>query len=70
MFSGIFTMKKQVWLIDDGFVMEPFLGGQLLGELGNDYKMPHGVEVIAYTQMQFDQMCEEFYKEHGHYPDQ
>ncbi len=50
--------------------MEPFLGGQLLGELGNYYDMPTGVEVIAYTQEQFDQMCEEFYEEHGHYPDQ
>ena len=67
---GTFIMKKQVWLIDGSFVMEPFLGGQLLGELGNDYKMPLGVEVIPYTQEQFDQMCEEFYKEHGHYPDQ
>jgi hypothetical protein len=50
--------------------MEPFLGGQLLGELGNYYEMPTGVEVIAYTQEQFDQMCEEFYEEHGYYPDQ
>jgi hypothetical protein len=50
--------------------MEPFLGGQLLGELGNDYEMPVGIEVIAYTQEQFDQMCEDFYEENGHYPDQ
>ena len=63
-------MKKKVWLIDAGFVMEPFLGGQLLGELGNDYEIPADVEVVSYTQAQFDQMCEEFYSEHGHYPDQ
>ena len=63
-------MKKQVWLIDVGFVMEPFLGGQLLGELGKDYEIPADVEVIAYTRAQFDQMCEEFFSEHGHYPDQ
>ena len=63
-------MNKQVWLIDDCFVMEPFLGGQLLGELGSDYQIPIGVEVIAYTQQKFNEMCEEFYKEHGHYPDQ
>ncbi len=50
--------------------MESFLGGQLFGELGIDYQMPIGVEVIAYTQEQFDEMCEEFYKDHGHYPDQ
>ena len=49
-------MKKEVWVIDGGFVMEPFLGGQLLGELGNDYEIPAGVEVISYTQEQFDQM--------------
>jgi hypothetical protein len=67
---GTFIMKKQVWLIDGSFVMEPFLGGQLLGELGGDFEMPLGVDVIAYTKEQFDQMCEEFYKEHGHYPDQ
>ena len=63
-------MKKQVWLIDVGFVMEPFLGGQLLGELGKDYEIPADVEVIAYTRAQFDQMCEAFFSEHGHYPDQ
>jgi len=63
-------MKNQVWLIDGCFVMESFLGGQLLGELGNDYELPLGVEVIAYSQEEIDQMCEEFYKEHGHYPDQ
>ena len=70
MFLGASIVKNQVWLIDGGFVMEPFLGGQLLGELGNYYDMPTGVEVIAYTQEQFDQMCEEFYEEHGHYPNQ
>lgn len=70
LFFRVSIVKKQVWLIDGGFVMEPFLGGQLLGELGNYYDMPTGVEVIAYTQEQFDQMCEEFYEEHGHYPDQ
>lgn len=63
-------MKKQVWLIDGGFVMEPFLGGKLLGELGKDYEIPADVEVISYTQEQFDQMCEEFFSEHGYYPDQ
>ena len=63
-------MKVKVWLIDDSFVMEPFLGGQLLGEVGGDYAIPRDVEVICYTQEQYDQMAEEFYKEHGHYPDQ
>jgi hypothetical protein len=43
-------MCKQVWLIDDYFVMEPFLGGQLLGELGIYYQIPIGVEVITHTQ--------------------
>ena len=63
-------MKKQVWLIGGGFVMEPFLGGQLLGEIGITYKIPDDVEIIQYTQEQFDQMCEDFYKKNGYYPDQ
>jgi len=42
----------------------------LLGEIGNDYEIPPGVEVVSFSQEQFDQMCVEFYKEHGHYPDQ
>jgi hypothetical protein len=63
-------MSKKVWLIDNAFIMEPFLGGQLLGELGKDYKFPADLEVISFTQEQFNQMCEEFYEEFGHYPDQ
>jgi cupin superfamily acireductone dioxygenase involved in methionine salvage len=42
----------------------------LLCELGNGYAIPADADVIAYTQEQFNEMCEEFYKEHGHYPDE
>jgi len=62
-------MKKQVWVIDGGFVMEPFLGGKLLGEIGRDYEIPGDVEVISYSQKEFDEMVEAFYKENGYYPD-
>ena len=49
--------------------MEPFLGGKLLGEIGGDYEIPSDVEVISYSQKEFDEMVEAFYKENGYYPD-
>lgn len=63
-------MKRQIWVIGDSFVMEPFLGGQLLGELGDGFQIPSDAQVVAFTQAEFDQMCEDFFQEHGHYPDQ
>ena len=63
-------MGNQVWLIDGSFVMEPFLGGQLLGEIGNGFEIPKNVEVFRYTQQELDKLMEEFFEEHGHYPDQ
>jgi hypothetical protein len=63
-------MKKELWVIDGVFVMEPFLGGQVLGELGNGFEIPSDATVIALTQEEFDQMVEDFNHEHGHYPDQ
>jgi len=63
-------MKKQVWVIDNFYVAEPGMGGLQLGELGNGYVIPADVEVIHFTQIEYDRMMDEFYKIHGHYPDQ
>ena len=46
------------------------MGGIQLGELGNGYVIPADTEVIHFTQIEFDQMIDEFYKTHGYYPDQ
>jgi len=62
-------VKKQVWVIDGGFVMEPYLGGKLLCEITGDCEIPSDVEVISYSQKEFDEMVEVFYKENGYYPD-
>jgi hypothetical protein len=63
-------MKKQVWVIANSFVMEPSLGGKLLGELSRGYKIADDIEIIPYTQKQFDTLLEEFHKLNGYYPDQ
>ena len=63
-------MKKQVWVIDNTWVTEPGVGGIQLGEIGYGYEIPADVEVIHIAQIEFDHMMEEFYKIHGHYPDQ
>ncbi len=61
---------KKVWLIEKCFVMEPFLGGRLLGELDNGFKIPKDVEIISYTQDQFNELMEAFHKKYGYYPDE
>jgi hypothetical protein len=61
---------KKVWLIEKCFVMEPFLGGRLLGELDNGFKIPKNVEIISYSQDQFNELMEAFHKKNGHYPDE
>jgi len=63
-------MKKQVWVIDNCYVSEPFLGGIQLGDINDGYKIPDDVEVIHISQIRFDEMMEDFYKLNGHYPDQ
>jgi hypothetical protein len=58
---------KTLWVVDSVFVMEPLLGGQLLGELpGFDAA---GYQFVHYSQEEFDQMAEAFKAEFGHYPD-
>lgn len=60
----------KVWLIDNSFVTEPFLGGELLGELGNGFEMPPGAEVTSFSQQEIDEMMDQFYKDNGHFPGQ
>ena len=58
----------QVWLIDDAFVMEPYLGGMLLGEVGS-LDMERFVVVCKMTQEEFDCLMEKYAEENGDYPD-
>jgi hypothetical protein len=66
--DGALSKKPTLWVIEGAFVTEPFLGGMQLGELSTfDVS---GYDLVHYTQAEFDQMCEDFFAEHGHYPDQ
>jgi hypothetical protein len=56
-----------LWVIDNTFVSEPFLGGQQLGSL--PAYVTKGFSLVHYSQEEFDRMMEEFHAEHGHYPD-
>ena len=58
--------RKQLWIIENRFVWEPSRGMQL-GELP-EYDTA-GFELIHFSQAEFDEMQEEYYREHGHYPD-
>jgi hypothetical protein len=66
--DGGLSKKPTLWVIEGAFVIEPYLGGMQLGELST-FDVA-GYELVHYTQVEFDQMCEDFFAEHGHYPDQ
>jgi hypothetical protein len=56
-----------LWVIDKQFVMEPWVGGMVLGQLpGYDTK---GARLVPLTQMEFDELMEQYRREHGYYPD-
>jgi hypothetical protein len=60
--------REKVWIIDERFVSEPFLGGMQLGELP-EFDLS-GYEITArITQEQFDQLMEEYFEQEGYYPD-
>lgn len=60
-------MKTDVWLVDN-FVMEAGLGGVSLGER-QSLNMSKFNIVATLTQDEFDALMEEYFKEHGQYPD-
>jgi hypothetical protein len=59
--------RPRLWIIDNRYVSEPSLGGLDLGELP-EYDTT-GYELIHMSQAEFDKMMEEYYREHGNYPD-
>jgi len=56
--------EVQYWLIDD-FICEAGFGN-VVGEL--PYFNLKNSTVLRMTQEQFDNICEIYFKEHGHYP--
>lgn len=59
--------KKDVWLVDN-FVTEAGLGGVSLGER-QSLDMSKFSIVSTLTQDEFDALMEEYFQEHGEYPD-
>jgi hypothetical protein len=60
--------RKSVWIVGGSFIVEPYLGGQQLAEVG--HMDLTGYDVTHVSQEEFDAMLQEFFEEHGHYPDQ
>ena len=56
-----------VWVVDNKFVTEPWVGGLQLGELP-EYDVS-GKKIVNLTQGEFDALMEKYRDEHGHYPD-
>lgn len=55
------------WVIDGRVVTEPWVGGERLGELP-DYDTK-GARLVHLSQAEYDELRQEFRREHGHYPD-
>lgn len=60
--------KVDVWLVDDAYVMEPDLGGKLLGEV-KQLDMNQFQIVRRLNQGEFDALMEDHRDEDGGYPD-
>jgi predicted DNA-binding transcriptional regulator AlpA len=60
--------KWDAWMVDDEFVFEPDVSGKQLGTV-TELDMAQFNVVGRFTQVEFDAMTEEFFREHGHYPD-
>ena len=73
-------MTYDYWLIDETFLMEPSEGGKQIAEIkqGDEIAIDsYGQEInlrekkiLRVSQSDFDTEMEEFFLEHGHYPDQ
>jgi hypothetical protein len=59
---------KEVWLVADAFVIEPYVGGQQLGELP-EFDLTGYKVTRRFTQSEFDAKCVAFHKRHGYWPD-
>ena len=62
------VQKKDVWIVEGEFLCEARVGGSQIGEV---YCLETGqFNVVAeYSQDECDDMIEEYWEEHGHYPD-
>jgi hypothetical protein len=61
-------MKSEVWVIGKSFVMEPYLGGMPIGEVGK-LDMKQYVVVKQLTQVPFDKRMMKYREKHGEFPD-
>ena len=59
--------RPDVWVVG-AYVVEPYVGGQHLGEVGSIDLRQYNV-VRRLTGEEFDTMCEEQMDEDGHWPD-
>jgi hypothetical protein len=61
-------VKSEVWVIGKSFVMEPYLGGMQIGEVGK-LDMNQYVVVKQMTQAALDKRMMKYYEKHGEFPD-
>ena len=60
--------RRDVWLIEDHFISEPWFGGMQIGET-SELDIRHFEVVRRLSQEEFDEMMEAYREEHGYYPD-
>jgi len=60
--------KQDVWVIAKSFVMEPYLGGTMIGEVGK-LDMNQYVVVRQMTQAALDKAMMKHFEKHGEFPD-
>lgn len=59
---------QDVWVIGDDFVIEPYLGGMMLGEIIQVDMNQYNV-IKRISQEKLDELMETFFEEEGYYPD-
>jgi hypothetical protein len=60
--------KWECWIVGDSFVIEPYIGGNQIGEVGElDLRQFEVTKTIS--QESFDAWLDEYFEEHGDYPD-
>jgi hypothetical protein len=61
-------VRERVWLIDNIFVTEPYLGGKLIGETQYLDMTEYNI-IEKFSQEEFDKMMYSFKEENGYFPD-
>jgi hypothetical protein len=62
------TELKPVWVIEDAFIVEPYVGGMLLGELSK-FDLTGYKTVRRLSQKEIDKKFSDYYRKYGYWPE-